>query len=639
MATKTATSKAKPKAKANTVAAKLKSIEAKAKSIVKKAKAKAKAKLANSHDPSGKAAPFLITRQQRRIMGELVTFVYVQFKDQPLIDMMRELTGGDEYYQAAPMVLASQIFHLLPNLEEREPGNPAVGRLIKWLNAEFAATKIQLANLLKEEVISFDLLWAVIKKGDEVFTYDEGQKVGGKVLSIGYEHSWSGRHFSIKVQRMASNGRKFKVVEDTFAIREFNGARPIAALPVAPIDAATKVMLVARGQKFVDMATKATHLEYNTHMVWQAWFGPQFYRAIGRCMIDQVSFGRINPSYDDGGYKRSRSSEGEDKEMDAVPADMLFACPGWIKGFSFVSKRWGEFSIEGLSPAVYNDKAFDQLVLKPKTKKMVRALVENSSGTFQDIIYGKGGGIIFLLHGDPGVGKTLTAESVAEIQHRPLYSVSIGELGTDPIKLEESLRQILEMATIWNAIILIDEADIFLEARNDDSEIERNAMVGVFLRLLEYHQGILFLTTNRVRSFDKAFHSRISLAIKYPTLTKAMRREIWANLLGVAGVTGMDIDSLSEHNVNGRQIKTAIRLAQALAKSESGIVTQELLELPIHHAEEFLKSMGGDHTSGGDEPKTKRARRGNAFPAPRLVNAESESERLGREMDPMAAGS
>jgi SpoVK/Ycf46/Vps4 family AAA+-type ATPase len=55
--------------------------------------------------------------------------------------------------------------------------------------------------------------------------------------------------------------------------------------------------------------------------------------------------------------------------------------------------------------------------------------------------------------------------------------------------------------------MLIDEADIFLEKRSTE-DIERNAVVGTFLRLLEYYDGVLFLTTNRVHNFDEAFYSR-----------------------------------------------------------------------------------------------------------------------------------
>lgn len=74
---------------------------------------------------------------------------------------------------------------------------------------------------------------------------------------------------------------------------------------------------------------------------------------------------------------------------------------------------------------------------------------------------------------------------------------SAGELGTDSRFLEHELQKILDICHTWGAILLLDEADVFLEKRNMQ-DIHRNALVSVFLRQLEYFQGILFLTTNRV---------------------------------------------------------------------------------------------------------------------------------------------
>lgn len=74
---------------------------------------------------------------------------------------------------------------------------------------------------------------------------------------------------------------------------------------------------------------------------------------------------------------------------------------------------------------------------------------------------------------------------------------SAGELGTDSRLLEGELQKILDICHAWGAILLLDEADVFLEKRNMQ-DIHRNALVSIFLRQLEYFQGILFLTTNRV---------------------------------------------------------------------------------------------------------------------------------------------
>ncbi|KAJ7581951.1 P-loop containing nucleoside triphosphate hydrolase protein, partial [Mycena floridula] len=121
---------------------------------------------------------------------------------------------------------------------------------------------------------------------------------------------------------------------------------------------------------------------------------------------------------------------------------------------------------------------------------------------------------IAVLHGSPGTGKTLTAESVAETLRRPLYMVGSSELPTHLSALESSLKSVLKLMTAWNAVLLIDEADVYLEQRSSN-ELDRNALVSVALRVLEYHSGVLFLTTNRIRTFDEAFLSRVSIGLSW----------------------------------------------------------------------------------------------------------------------------
>ena len=63
--------------------------------------------------------------------------------------------------------------------------------------------------------------------------------------------------------------------------------------------------------------------------------------------------------------------------------------------------------------------------------------------------------------------------------------VGSGDLGTTASALDSALSSILDLASSWKAIVLIDEADVFLE-RRDVHDLLRNAMVAVFLRQLEY---------------------------------------------------------------------------------------------------------------------------------------------------------
>ena len=171
--------------------------------------------------------------------------------------------------------------------------------------------------------------------------------------------------------------------------------------------------------------------------------------------------------------------------------------------------------MDRLKDIVWSDEAFHSLVLAPKQKKLIHSLVKQHvtrSKRIDDVIQGKGKGIIGLLSGSPGTGKTLTAEAVAEITRRPLYVVTAGELGTEPSDLDQRLARILELAHMWDAVLLLDEAEVFLQRRSP-TDVKRNALVSIFLRQLEYYQGILVLTTNLIEQCDPAFESANNLVL------------------------------------------------------------------------------------------------------------------------------
>lgn len=174
-------------------------------------------------------------------------------------------------------------------------------------------------------------------------------------------------------------------------------------------------------------------------------------------------------------------------------------------------------------------------------------------------------------------------ESVAEFTHRPLYHIGAAELGTDVDAAEKGLKRVFELAKDWNAILLLDEADVFLSKRTRDDMV-RNAFVAVFLRLLEYYQGILFLTTNRLEEFDAAFESRIHLSIEYFPLTSDQRSNVWRNLLSAIPEcqtwdSGVYERIGTELQLNGRSIKNLIRTSLAIARQNGNLLTEEHLRI------------------------------------------------------------
>ncbi|RDL39869.1 Uncharacterized protein BP5553_04209 [Venustampulla echinocandica] len=296
----------------------------------------------------------------------------------------------------------------------------------------------------------------------------------------------------------------------------------------------------------------------------------------------------------------------EDKKAVPVLTDeeYLIASPV-VLGFAFAEKLWLEFTVSGVKDIVWNEGAYESLVLEGNTKAIVKALVESHkyhpAESIDDVIQGKGKGLVAVLHGPPGTGKTLTAEGISELLKCPLYMVSAGELGTDPRTLEAELQKILDIAHAWGAVLLLDEADVFLEKRTIQ-DIHRNALVSIFLRLLEYFQGILFLTTNRVETFDDAFQSRIHIALRYGELSTKAKRSVFKMFIervrvleGVATMpfTEEDLNSLSRHNLNGRQIKNTIRTAQALAVNVSEPLSMEHIKRVLDVSNAFDRDLKG----------------------------------------------
>ncbi|KAL8932187.1 MAG: hypothetical protein Q9211_006469, partial [Gyalolechia sp. 1 TL-2023] len=300
----------------------------------------------------------------------------------------------------------------------------------------------------------------------------------------------------------------------------------------------------------------------------------------------------------------ANQEDNADREREFTEEELLIASPV-VLGFAFSEKLWLEFTVSGINEIEWNEGAFSSLVLPDSQKSIVKALVEShtfqASRNIDDVIQGKGRGLVAVLHGPPGTGKTLTAEGIAELLKCPLYMVSAGELGTNPRELEAELNKILDIAHSWGAVLLLDEADVFLEKRTIQ-DIHRNALVSIFLRLLEYFQGILFLTTNRVETFDDAFQSRIHVALRYGELTTKAKRSVWKMFLekvrqkdGVATAAfgEKDFDRLARHNLNGRQIKNAVRTAQALAVNEKCPLGMGHIGKVLEVAETFEKDLKG----------------------------------------------
>lgn len=232
-----------------------------------------------------------------------------------------------------------------------------------------------------------------------------------------------------------------------------------------------------------------------------------------------------------------------------------------------------------LTPYEYDRELGSKLILPEDERNLVQLLVAHKGG-FEDIISGKSGGSIILCAGIPGTGKTLTSEVYAEVMSKPLYSVQASQLGTSPDELEGELLKVFARATRWGAILLLDEADVYVTKRGTD--LQQNAIVGVFLRVLEYYKGVMFLTTNRADLVDDAIASRCLARIDYKAPGAALQKRIWRVLANTANIplAGGVIDHIAARypELTGRDVKNLLKLARLVSDSNGEPITVETIE-------------------------------------------------------------
>jgi SpoVK/Ycf46/Vps4 family AAA+-type ATPase len=146
-------------------------------------------------------------------------------------------------------------------------------------------------------------------------------------------------------------------------------------------------------------------------------------------------------------------------EHDQPPeeGEALLVMPSTIMAHNLQEKHWRELFVDRITDVVWNKQAFKDLVAEPETKELVQALVmkQLNAKKSTDFVAGKGNGLIMLLHGAPGTGKTFTAEGVAEFAEKPLLRVTCGDVGTEAEIVDQRLRATFQLGKMWDCGTLI----------------------------------------------------------------------------------------------------------------------------------------------------------------------------------------
>ncbi|KAH8424982.1 ATP-binding protein [Aspergillus melleus] len=397
------------------------------------------------------------------------------------------------------------------------------------------------------------------------------------------------------------DGHHVRPVATTLFIRPYDGIVAITSLKAYPLqydDAHQRDAIITRGRKFVELV-QVTHRRYHGLNLTEGTFDSNV-EIDSDVIIDfelAIRNREVTPPQYNGGVIVSPTEEDEeethssnwnfdypelqtrrwsqfvkttplleDRSLDQLGPDHLVLLPYRVYGYVLLSRKWYPLDIDKITelrrPNSGERDAFDDLVLPLRHRKIVRALVKthawktpetNSSSSSSssrlpempvqrefDVVKGKGKGLVILLHGAPGVGKTSTAECVAAHTGRPLFPITCGDLGgNNAQEVETNLERFFDLARKWGCVLLLDEADVFLGERVAGN-LQQNSLVSVFLRVLEYYSGILILTTNRVGQFDEAAISRIDCALYYENFDKKRTLEVWKK----------NIDRLERQNNN-----------------------------------------------------------------------------------------
>ncbi|KAK0649225.1 P-loop containing nucleoside triphosphate hydrolase protein, partial [Cercophora newfieldiana] len=452
-----------------------------------------------------------------------------------------------------------------------------LGLLMDFMNAELGSEHKRIHAMVRKSQINFKDLWHVFTPGEELYYSHGNHPWLLRCAKISYqESSVGGPIYLVTARNTDCSGDVAGDAELQVAIKRSSFGRDdmirIDELPIYPLafwvgeHVQLRKKLEDRGSTFLSVAQGA-HFKYYSGAAEYLQPSPSGYLLSG-----PDSVGEWRPFTEIGRVIVDRSAfevEIGAKINHIKPTDAPdpVTCPPYVIGYSPRQKTWCRYFVDNLSEIEWKADPWDSLLLQDRHKRALKVLVESQPlpENPYDEEQQKGKGLVVLLHGPHGTGKTLAAETAAESAKKIIIPLTAADLVTN----------LPRHASKWGAVLLLENADAVLPS-HPDSNSAASASVAPLLHLMEHLPGTLLLTTTHLSSLSPALKSHVSLALGFEAPGPESRRHLW--LLFLSAVPEAELDMMPDKDVdrwhlmaeklNGREIARTVQTARTLARAE-----------------------------------------------------------------------
>ncbi|KAG8532276.1 uncharacterized protein KY384_003917 [Bacidia gigantensis] len=327
--------------------------------------------------------------------------------------------------------------------EESDPETKShLDILHRVLEVELRDDLKALDDYIQNGVITYDTIWMLFEPGELIFGSQQSQPAVGKLSQGSYQQTRCGNYYSLSCNMVDWDGENFGWDSTGFKVPAFLGTASITKLAAFPLNyhpklEKVKAELVERGRAFEALGG-SHYKQYSGIAIGQGPWGPIKYNVDSRIIIDTYAWNRFNPNRqislnritnkaNDSGIEWTDDDYDSDEEdsysevstpdgdcgldsgnPDEIKPDTgltdkeLLMCNCVLRGYSLRNKKWLEFAIASVRDINFSTGAFDSLVLPQDHKELILALTESQAAnkeTFDDVIQGKGKGMIMLLSG------------------------------------------------------------------------------------------------------------------------------------------------------------------------------------------------------------------------------------------------